>query len=117
MNPSPSIERTRRIDPDLRVVVFKINRLYRNGMTGGQLYEITRQAWRMDPYRHNPDRAFAVANGVVRAVYRIHGWEPTDGGRWRFHGELDEELTQRYGSVDVSDEIGRATNPVRYINC
>lgn len=108
---------TRRIAPDLRLVAFKINRLYRDGMIGAQLYEITRQAWKMDPYRHNPDYAFAVANGVVRAVYRINDWEPTSGNRWRFNGELDTELTQRYSGVDVSDEIGRATNPVRYINC
>lgn len=117
MNLPTSIARTGHIDPDLRVVAFKINQLYRNGMISARLYEITRQAWKMDPYKHNPDYVFAVANGVVRAVYRIDGWEPTDGNRWRFNGELDEGLTQRYTGVDVSDEIGTATNPVRYLNC
>lgn len=71
----------------------------------------------MNPYEHNPDYAVAVARGIVRAVYRIHGWQRTDGDRWRFHGEVDEELSRQYAGADVSDEVGRATNPVRYLNC
>ena len=67
------------------------------------------------PAKARPDYAFAVAHGVVRGGYRIHGWEPTAYDRWPFHGELDEELTRRF--VDVSDDIGRGTNTVRYINC
>jgi hypothetical protein len=101
----------------LRLVAFKINRTFWEGMSDEELYERTRFAWRTIPYRHNPDLAFAVAHGIVRAVYRIDGWEPTPDKRWMFHGELDERLTEQWRDVDVSADVGRASNPVRYINC
>ena len=69
------------IDPSLRVVAFKINQLWREGMSGARLYQVARQAWKMNPHKHDPDYAFAVTRGIVRAVYQIHGWERTPGGR------------------------------------
>ena len=71
----------------------------------------------INPLLHNPDYAFAVAFGICRAVYRIHRWEQVDRRRWMFHGELDQELTDRYAGVDVSADVGRGSNPVRYLNC
>lgn len=50
-------------------------------------------------------------------MYRIDRWEPTPDNRSMFHGELDEDLTDEWSGVDVSADMGRATNPVRYINC
>jgi hypothetical protein len=105
------------LDSGLRLVAFKINRTFWEGMSDEELYERTRFAWRTNPHLHDPDLAFAVVHGIVRAVYRIDRWEPTPDNRWMFHGELDEDLTQEWGGVDVSADMGRATNPVRYINC
>jgi hypothetical protein len=104
-------------DSGLPLVAFKINRTFWEGMSDEELYERTRFAWRTSPHLHDPDFAFAVAYGIVRAVYRIDRWEPTPNNRWMFHGERDEDLTEEWGGVDVSADIGRASNPVRYINC
>jgi hypothetical protein len=101
----------------LRLVAFKINRTFWEGMSDEELYERTRYAWRTNPHLHDPDLAFAVAHGIVRAVYRIDRWEPTPDNRWMFHGDLDEDLIEKWAGVDVSADMGRATNPVRYINC
>ncbi len=105
------------IDPSIRLVALKINNTFYEGMPADELYERTRYAWATNPTLHNPDHAFAVAFGICRAVYRIHRWEHVDGRRWMFHGELDQELTDRYAGVDVSADVGRGSNPVRYLNC
>ena len=58
------------IDGDDRLVLIRINKLYRPEMTEEELYTATREWWRMSPW-HAPDHACAVYGGVVRAVYRI----------------------------------------------
>lgn len=74
----------------------------------------------------------AVYGGVVRAVYRIEGWdEPTpedliqdrnNAGRSAFRGRRDPEMEKRYLHRDVStyfraEETGRAyQTPVSYVN-
>ena len=105
------------IDPSIRLVALKINQTYYEGMPAEELYERTRYAWATNPLLHNPEHAFSVAFGICRAVYRIHRWEPVDGGRWMFYGELDQELTDRYVGLDVGPDVGRGSNPVRYLNC
>ena len=57
------------------VVLIRIANLYEHGMTEEALYKATREWWRMSPHRHNPKWAFAVYDGIVRAVYRIERWE------------------------------------------
>jgi hypothetical protein len=104
-------------DSGLRIVAFKLNRTYREGMSDDELYETTRRAWRTAPHNHNPDFAFAVAHGIVRAVYRIDRWELVTATRWAFEGEFHEELTEQWAGVDVSVDMGRGSNPVRYMNC
>lgn len=63
---APPIE----IGPSHRVVLIRINKLYRSGMTDDELYKATREWWRLSP-RRSPDYAFAVYRGIVRAVYKI----------------------------------------------
>jgi hypothetical protein len=107
------------IDPSIRAVALKINQTYYDGMPADELYERTRYAWATNPYKHDPAYAFAVAFGICVAVYRIDGWDevPDSGRRVMFHGELDEDMTERYGGVDISPDVGRGSNPVRYLNC
>jgi hypothetical protein len=104
---------------DDRVVLIRPVRLYREGMSHDQLYEITRKEWRTNPYRHNPDYAFAVIGGVVQAAFRIDGWKRCSRpGRWMFEGAGDDETERRYVGADVTEYFSPgAANPVRYVNC
>jgi len=106
-------------------VLIRISRLYRPTMTPDQLYEATRKWWVLNPDR-DPDYAFSIFGGVVKAAYRIDGWEqpPREQRvgrlerRWAFRGVTDGEMERRYVGMDVTEFFPRgAANPVRYVNC
>jgi len=104
------------------VVLIRIPNLYEHGMTPEALYKATREWWRMNPHRHKALWAFAVHNGIVRAVYRIEGWKqdpsPDRKGRWAFEGVRDPEMEAQYIWTNVSRYMpGGAQNPVKYVNC
>jgi hypothetical protein len=118
------------------VMLITINRLYRNGMTAGELYEATRGVWA----NHSLERlagvrlVFAVFEGIVREVYKPELWRPagTVGydtrppltpedikGRVEFVGKLaPDEVRKRYINTSVRHLIGLgAQNPCKYVNC
>lgn len=113
-------------------VLIRISRLYRYGMTAVELYDATRSAWRVGPKREKVELAFAVHEGVIREVYRVHAWHPAgstfnvrfDGrgedlpDRWEFVGKVaEEELRQRYINRYVGDLFPQgAQNPIAYVN-
>lgn len=103
-----------------RVMLVRINQLYRAGMTDQELYEATRQWWRVRPAR-GADWAFAVVRGVVRAVYRIDkkSWErDADSARWRFTAVRDAEMEKQYVWRNVAEYFtSGAQYPIRYKNC
>jgi uncharacterized protein len=108
------------IEHEHRVVLIRINRAYRSGMSDEELYKATREWWVIAP-RRRPDYAFAVYRGIVRAVYRIDpaGWErESERGRWRFAGERDPALEAKYAWRSVAADLpSGAQNPIRYVNC
>ena len=84
----------------MKMLKFIISHKYQENMSPEELYDITRQAWA--PQNASQERrqveeygyALAVANHIVKEVYKIHKWEPVmDKGseRWRFIGELADE--------------------------
>ena len=105
------------------VVLIRISKLFEYGMTPEALYKATREWWRMTPSRHSPQWAFAVYDGIVRAVYRIERWEqepPTVNRkrRWAFDGVRDPKMEERYLWTDVSRDLPRgAQNPIKYVKC
>jgi hypothetical protein len=108
-----------------RVILIRIPRLYRPTMRKDQLYDATRKWWVLNPDR-DPDYAFSVVGGVVKAVYKIAGWEQPPvqervgrlERRWAFRGVVDPEREGRYVGTDVTEYFPRgAANPVRYVNC
>ncbi len=109
-----------------RVVLIRINRLYRSGMSAEEMYEVTRKWWRKGAGR-NPEWAFAVYHGIVRAVYRIDGpWyhpEPNEADdrtrtRKAFNGVRDVAMEDRYLWTDVSAYLPKGLQtPLRYVNC
>ncbi len=106
-------------------ILIVINRLFRRNLTPDELYEATRGDWVMSDRRNRAKYAFAVYNGVVRQVYRIHQWTPKTAEnpaakiqrRWRFEGEVATELDAYVGgSVEAYLKPG-AQSPIKYVNC
>jgi uncharacterized protein len=109
---------------NVRLLLIKINRLYKPTMSEAEIYEVTRKWWRCNPHRHRPDVALAVYRGIVRAAYHIEAWEPAPPengnatGRWGFTGCPSDELTERYRWKSVRRLVGgSAQNPISYFNC
>jgi hypothetical protein len=110
---------------DVPAVIFRVSKEWYPGIDEDRLYDVTHGWWVMGPKRERAEYAFAVAKGIVRGVYRIHGWRPRrdkypDGRprvRWGFDGEPADELAHLIG-VDVSSYFPQGSqNPVRYLNC
>ncbi len=103
--------------PDENCILININKLYSRDMSAEQLYEITRQKWRIGAKRNNVIYAIPNFRGLTREVYRITNWYPI-GNRWGFNGVVAEEAVRkrlRLKSIVPFQKKG-ASNPIRYIN-
>jgi hypothetical protein len=111
-------------------VLLCINRLYRPGMSGIDLYDATRGVWAARSDRRSRARlAFAVLHGRVVGVYQIQQWHragttPYASGRqidlaahrmdWEFSGvPANSEIANKYVGQTAPRFWG---NPVRYLN-
>jgi uncharacterized protein len=114
------------------VLLIRINRLYRHGMSAKELYEATRGVWKVGPRRERARYALAVFEGVVREIYAIDKWHPagtleysTRGedlsveGRWEFEGHVASEMLHaRYVGGSVAAYLAKGSqSPIRYVNC
>ena len=89
------------------VLLIRTSRLFKEGMTAVELYEITQGVWILGPDREKATYAFCIANMIVQEIYSIHYWQEAgtktyttsaqqaanikDGrwdGRWEFIGEV-----------------------------
>ena len=92
------------------IVIIKINRSYRAGMSSLELYDVTRGRWkRRIESVEKAEYALSVYFGEVKEVYKIFRWVPSeemkretkpydeqlDGGRIAFFGEVAEESIRR----------------------
>ncbi len=107
--------------PDITVpsLLIKIPVLWTPTISADDLYDATRQWWRLSARREKAKYAFAVHRGVIRAVYRINppaSWEPgwlvddewtltpphrTAKRRWRFTGQIDDDFNATYRNTSV----------------
>jgi len=115
------------------VLLIRINRLYRHGMTPAELYEATRGTWVLGPRREGVSYALAVFHGVVREAYQIDRWHPAGTTpyatrnreelgterRWEFTGHVaDGDVRSRYVGHSVASYFRRGQqSPVVYVNC
>ncbi len=113
------------------VLLIRINKLYRHGMSAQELYEATRGIWKLGPRREGASYAFAVFEGLVREVYEIHDWYPAGTTKYEtrevrqaedrqeFEGRVvPEEVRRRYVGRSVVDYFPKGSqNPFRYVNC
>ena len=105
-------------------MVIKINRLYREEMTDDELYEVTRQWWKIKKERAEKMKyALAVSDSIVRKAFSIDYWE-TDkdvgedyDGRIRFVGKVSDKMQQRFVGKSVKSLFPKgASNPIRYFD-
>jgi len=112
-------------------ILLKPQHLYRAGMSGLTLYDITRGVWKVNLRRvSRAQLAFSVADGKVVGVFDIEGWhlanttpyvsgrqdqsDPKYSGRFEFTGK-PSSMSQKYlGQVVV---FGPGRQELRYLNC
>jgi len=114
------------------VLLIRVNKLYRRGMTDTELYEVTRGIWRLGPDRDLAQYALSVFHGLVREVYAVKQWHPACtltyetrdlsqrdvAGRWEFEGEVAPRAIRnayRHKSVHEYLKPGNQS-PVVYVN-
>ena len=122
------------IAPEHRVILIRVAREYRPGMSADELYEKTRKWWHVSKRWTDltspeaPEYAFSVAGGVVRAVFKITAWEDAPEadiaedesrrGRRIFTGHRDPAMNRQYRWGDVTAYLPQgAQNPISYANC
>jgi hypothetical protein len=121
------------VEVTIPALLIRINRLYRHNMPARELYEATRGVWKLSRRRTRAKFAFAVFEGIVRAVYEIDEWHsagttvyetrPTETvlrqGRWEFTGhEAPSGIRSHYVDRSVASYFRRGQqSPVVYLNC
>jgi hypothetical protein len=109
------------------MILMRITKNYKQGMSDEKIYEATRYAWNVGDRRENARLACAVYDGTVVGVYEIHRWRkstPPPGQtwkteRWEFDGErADDDTRAKYLGKRVAHWFARGSqNPITYVNC
>ena len=100
-------------------ILININALYRRNMSVSEIYEATRQSWKISTGRAAGIRiACSVYHGVIREVFFVHRWyRPSDAnGRAVFEGErATEDIRKKYLHKSVAKYWTKgAQGPIRY---
>lgn len=114
-------------------VLFRITKMYREGMTPNEIYEAVRGTWKVDERRNKARYAIAVYKGDVKGIFEIRKWHPAgttsydtrvgselkSDGRWEFTGTYaDQRMWFEYMGRSVASYFPHgAMNPVSYVNC
>lgn len=97
-------------------LLIKISRTFHYNTSPQELYDATRQFWRLSKDREKAKYAFAVFDGVIQEAYSIASWheagtsfstrpyiEEKHKGRWEFIGNVaTEKHIREYVYQDVS---------------
>ena len=121
-------------DIDDNVIIIRINKIYRNGMTSAELYDAVRGHWHLNlENARKTEYALAVYDGMVIEVYKIVDWYPANStfmertehyynkqlltDRYEFVGRIaDEDIRRKYKDKSVSNLFKKGeSNPIKYI--
>jgi hypothetical protein len=113
---------------DEPVLVVKINRTYREGMSKDELYEIVRGIWKVDKRKLDKIQyVLGVYHGIVKEVYQVAYWKEAGSTPYVFRKHEPEILIGRSEFVgqaapdDIRDYIGKKIDltyqTVNYYNC
>lgn len=106
-------------------MIIKIERLYREGMDDDELYDVTRQWWRVNKNRAEKIRyVLAVSDSIVRKVFTPEYWEIYDGLDEECYkrccfigGSAPDKIQQRFVGKSVKSLFPKgAANPIRYFD-
>ncbi len=99
------------------ILVIKISKSYRKGMTADELYLATSRSWKLSAVRvKRVSTVLCVAENEVKEVYTVHDWiESQDEGRKEFIGEVAAEPIRSKWRGTVADAIAAKYGPIRYI--
>ena len=101
-----------RKDLEENLVVIKINRSYKEGMSEQELYEVTRGKWkrRLENVQHIK-YALSVCKGIVVEVYEIDSWaEATPDFEDKF-----KYYPSRYGRIEFTGKVASKIIRDKYI--
>lgn len=115
------------------VILIRIAREFRYGMTPVELYDLTRSCWKVGGARRDAaEYAFAVYEGIVHQVYEITAWLPAGAtfrhdfpkgidmdDRWEFIGKVaSDAVCKKYCNHSVEQYFSKhSQNPIKYVNC
>lgn len=96
-------------------IIININKLYKRFMTDYELYEVTKQAWKLGTKKNQANYVVASYRGLVREVYKIDNWYSI-GNRSGFNGIIaDEEIRGKYKDQSLENYIKKGNqNPIKY---
>lgn len=99
------------------VILININKLYRPNMSPTELYEATRKHWRVSIRRVSTIQiACAVYRGIIREIFTIHQWLPSQKGRSYFEGEVaPRKIREKYRHKSVAKYWKQGSqSPIKY---
>ena len=82
-----------------RVILFRINKYFKHGMSDEEIYEGTRGVWRIGARRNRAEYAFGVVHGIVRGVYTVSKWHPAGTTSYRFRPANETRASNRWEFV------------------
>jgi len=115
----------RQLESQEPLLLIKINRYYKTGMTSQEIYEAARWCWRLNVDRAQRARyVLAVASGIVRGVFEDARFYPVtpatarnegDIGRVYFDAKIVADSPYLWRSTEEFGKPGQAS-PIRYLN-
>ncbi len=91
-----------------KVILLRINQLYREDMTRVELYEATRGVWGVSNRCNKAEYAMAVYQGIVKEVYKISSWHEAGSTTYTTRTRADISLP---GRKEFEGQI--APSPIR----
>ena len=96
-------------------IIININKLYKRFMNDDELYNITKQAWKLGSKKNYAKYVIASFGGLVREVYEVKEWYSIEN-RFGFNGKIaDEDVRSKYKDQSLENYIKKGNqNPIRY---
>jgi len=96
-------------------IIININKKFARGMTEEELYQATKQAWKLGAKKSKAKLIIASYKGIVREVFEVSLWYKVND-RWGFEGTVArQEIRSKYWNRSVKNYIKMGNqNPVKY---
>ncbi len=102
-------------------ILININKLYKDHMSEKEIYEATRESWRINIARvSNIKIVCSVYRGIIKEVFMVDKWLPSPDveGRYIFEGKVaPENVRNQYINKSVTKYWKKGSRyPIKYIN-